>query len=497
MRKNIVMFVSLSIMILSIVGVGLKSLAADMPDTTDITLHKLQYTGKNQDGIIVNDGNILTELPEGFEPYNPVDNGEVKFTLVDVTEYVDIKGVDTVQSELISLSPKDYDTWISTNGSVVETKSVDSLGTVKFEGVNSNLTAEGKYRYYIVFETEYPSSVVKPSQPVLVQLPMTNDSGNGYLENVHVYPKNQLGDRPDVEKNIVNSNGTVITGKPSYSIGEEVNYLVDITVPSSVEEYVAFDYTDQGQTGLTFDNSQKIVLTGKDKDGKSIQLNEGVDYILSDITNGFKVDFIIDGKVSENVASLEDGIIYISYTMVINEDAKIDENIDNEYTLGWQNNPNSNREEEKGTKPVYTGGAKFIKEDGKTNEFLEGAEFVVRNSEGNYYGGVQNGVTVWGDITDAEKFTSDVNGDFEIKGLAYGIYYLEEITSPEGYALTTKPIEFEVSDGTYSTNVIHVKNYKKTLLPQTGSIELVSLFISGIVLVFLGGLYYKKRLRNR
>ena len=60
-------------------------------------------------------------------------------------------------------------------------------------------------------------------------------------------------------------------------------------------------------------------------------------------------------------------------------------------------------------------------------EGLAGAEFVIYNSDGLY---LQEDYS-WGDEFSAWTFVSDGDGYFEIKGLAYGNYYLKETKAPE------------------------------------------------------------------
>lgn len=89
--------------------------------------------------------------------------------------------------------------------------------------------------------------------------------------------------------------------------------------------------------------------------------------------------------------------------------------------------------------------------------------------------------------------TSNSKGQFEIQGLAYGKYELEETVSPTGYAKRNN-IPFEVKNGSYESgdikydtsankeNALRVEN-KKVTIPQTGGIGTLIFAIAGLALM--------------
>lgn len=101
----------------------------------------------------------------------------------------------------------------------------------------------------------------------------------------------------------------------------------------------------------------------------------------------------------------------------------------------------------------------------------------------------------------AYKLVSDEEGRFEITGLSEGKYELVEVKAPEGYALNSNPVPFEVKDGTYkadtSEKAIHYNkdakaddpkdalrvDNKKLTIPQTGGIGTVIFTVVGIALM--------------
>ncbi|WP_148465100.1 pilin N-terminal domain-containing protein [Peptoniphilus harei] len=125
----------------------------------------------------------------------------------------------------------------------------------------------------------------------------------------------------------------------------------------------------------------------------------------------------------------------------------------------------------------------------------------------------------WGEKTDANVvvLTSDTEGRFEITGLAYGSYKLEEKTPPAGFAKLSGDVDFTVGKGSYDGKNAegngpadkHIqynkantdKNYgqrvvnKKVSIPQTGGMGTVLFTVVGISLM-AGAVIAMKRNRE-
>ncbi|MDU6743481.1 pilin N-terminal domain-containing protein [Peptoniphilus harei] len=111
------------------------------------------------------------------------------------------------------------------------------------------------------------------------------------------------------------------------------------------------------------------------------------------------------------------------------------------------------------------------------------------------------------------KLVSDGQGKFEITGLAYGTYYLQETKAPKGYALNEARYEFKIAKGSYKATEGGVTyesddpvsdttvggaqriDNKKVTIPQTGGIGTVLFTIVGISLM-AGAVVAMKRNRE-
>lgn len=213
---------------------------------------------------------------------------------------------------------------------------------------------------------------------------------------------------------------------------------------------------------------------------------------------------------------------------------------------------------------VVLGGKKFVKTNQEGTERLAGAEFYVKNAEGKYLVADQKdsakvtdakkaldeavekynnlsakdqagdeGTRLKNEINEAQEaynkafkenavaykwedkadnavvLVSDAEGKFEITGLEYGTYKLEEKTAPKGYAKLTGEIEFKVEKGSYAgtaeefkyevkleegetqTYGLQIKN-KKVIIPQTGGIGSLIFVVIGIALMSFAFIAYRK-----
>jgi fimbrial isopeptide formation D2 family protein len=269
------------------------------------------------------------------------------------------------------------------------------------------------------------------------------------------------------------------------------------------EPYGVFQGSDTADEGLTWVRSESD-FQAVEPDGTV--LKEGTDYTLTDKDNGrgYDIQFIReDGKVSDTVAKYQGQEITLTYKMVVDNDAIIDKALYNTFDLAYQNHPTNIGHQHVRhiihKVPVYTYGAKFVKKStglfgtGVADTKLQGAQYVVQNSDGKYFNGFADGAdddstaeAQWVDkLSDVKEgvLTSGEDGSFEIKGLHTGDYVLHEIKAPKDYQRNTKDLKFRVEKGTYTNTVYTARDDAKTILPVTGSNERTALAVAAVTFV--------------
>ncbi|MDV4500182.1 SpaA isopeptide-forming pilin-related protein [Enterococcus faecium] len=388
-------------------------------------------------------------------------------------------------------------------------------------------------KYYFV---EVPSDVVVGSdqEPTADQYLLGADARND-AHNKLTFEITNDGVTSDLKASYVNYKAPVIdkivtngTGEEhSFQVGDAVNYQGTIHVPTDIaggtdgitvngvksetSPYSVFKWGDSAGKGLSY-VAEKADIKVTNNDG-SVVLKENTDYKIENSDSGFVIDFIVNnGQVSDTVANLHGQDLKMTYSMFVNDSAEIANPLTNSVDFVYNNDPFSQEEHHEKTKAdVVTYGAKFLKVDsglfgtGIKSTPLEGAEFVAKNTNGKYYGGIndtdKDGVkeAIWvDDIAKASILKSDKDGNFEITGLAEGNYALEEIKAPENYQKLTKEVAFTVNKDSYrDENRITIKNNQKASVPLTGSNGFSSYVLLACLLVGCASLtavfYFKKK----
>lgn len=355
--------------------------------------------------------------------------------------------------------------------------------------------------------------------------------------NVPITPK---AEKPSVKKevfdNFDNQDGTS-TGdfgsSADHAINEKFQFKLTATLPASTDH--AYDYYDTYAVcfkdtlseGITYDGLDSVVIE-----------SNGTPY---DITNdSSKYDIDISNLKSQNsfvvkihdvkncVANLNDGAtITVTYTAHLNDKAYVNiaggstSNINKVY-LTYSNNPKD--ESSIGKTPesevrVYTyqlNNTKYRDDDTQGNE-LEGAGFRLYSNKDcteeqevklykkdNFYYPIKDATDK---AQDAVEMFSDEHGQFNVKGLDAGTYYLRETKTPDGYSAcadkeivisATHDVNHVSLSGNLSTTIINKKAGGITL-PSTGGIGTTLFYVvgGGLMVAAIVLLVTKKRMENK
>ncbi|MDY6049683.1 MAG: SpaH/EbpB family LPXTG-anchored major pilin [Corynebacterium sp.] len=228
--------------------------AQTMPAAPDggytLTIHK--YTGDPSSTIAHNGTDVSADVTNTkapgikFDIYPIYPQGETDaIDLTDQASWVALEGATGA-----SLWPTDNNTKLD-RGDKLETITTGAEGATLGVATTTSTTATA----FLVVEPEGQSvdgSAVVPAAPFLVTLPMTNAEGDGWLTNVHVFPKNQTVTAPV----------KTITDVPTHS-GDTITYQITFTVPASAESFT-----------ITEKMPPFVTVTGTDADAITIKVGD-------------------------------------------------------------------------------------------------------------------------------------------------------------------------------------------------------------------------------
>ena len=353
--------------------------------------------------------------------------------------------------------------------------------------------------------------------------------------------------KPYVEKEVYdNQDGTNEAGFGSsadHAINEEFQFKLTATLPASPDR--AYDYYDEYAVlfndtlckGITYDRLDSVVINSNghtyDIPKDSPKYNVDVSHLESD--HSFVVS-IPDVKtcVEDPEFNLNNGAtITVTYTAHLNDNAFVNtasgstEN-KNSVRLQYSNNPRPD-DEYWGYTPNYTpesevyvytyqlNNTKYHDKAENGNE-LEGAGFRLYSNEacteeqevklykkGNFYYPIKDATDK---AQDAVEMFSDEHGQFNVKGLDAGTYYLKETTTPADFTpcsvippvtITANHTKDHVDlSGNLSTTIINKKAGGITL-PSTGGIGTTIFYVvgGGLMVAAIVLLVTKKRMENK
>lgn len=413
----------------------------------------------------------------------------------------------------------------------------DGDSTPVLQGGHTNGFKLEKAGYYLIVDTSSFSSDAN------------NDSYHAYNSfllkvnkaNYHVQITPKVV-KPTVEKKVYDNDDNSTSGdnngwgsSADHAINEEFKFRLIAKLPAS--EGRAYDYykkytvcfNDTLSEGITFDKLDTVEITNGD--GGASQVIDAANYTRTPNGSQFFKLSIDDVKTCAEGLDLNKGAtITVTYTAHLNDKAYVNtgsgstEN-KNSVRLQYSNNPRPDGEYW-GYTPNYTpesevyvytyqlNNTKYHDDDTQGNE-LEGAGFKLYSDadcknevelyqDGEFYYPIKNATG-----KEAVEMKSAANGQFNVKGLDAGTYYLKETTPPKDYnACADKKIVISATHTEYNVilsgesnlnNKIINKKAGGITLPSTGGIGTTIFYVvgGGLMVAAIVLLVTKKRMENK
>lgn len=446
-----------------------------------LTVHKFLHQAGTKVGdpsTAPADGEFTDPVEDVVFTAYPLLKGAAPGIPVDLSVPASWTGLDALVPGAACTAPAGY-----TKGAGVDLPSTSSTG------VATTLLNIG---LYMVCETAAPADIVDRALPFIVTIPLPH--GNGWVYDVHTYPKNGKG---SITKSIEDQ-------QQNTGLGSIVKFPVTAPIPTMADQWTGFAITDTLDPRLAVEGNGVASVT---LDGGA--LNPSYYDVTADPTNAQKVivKFNAAGVAWLNTAP---GNVQAGKKIVVTFQGKVvtvgNGTIPNTADL-WVNNPNldSNTKPPVPSNEVKTNwGALAVQKRAAgttgTTGTLNGAVFEVYNAVAPYptndatcTNAVQDGSAI--SVNGQTQFTSAGTGVISIPGLfvsdsvnpvinaAQRCYVLVEVAAPAGYVLPANPatpVAVKIGQTTISDNV-EILNTQQEVpqLPLTGAAGQVLLIAIG------------------
>ena len=358
------------------------------------------------------------------------------------------------------------------------------VGNAKFENVEMGT-------YLVIMENGY--MVYMPT--VVNLIPNYNNEKNEWeLKDQNIVVK---ATNISISKTITDENKM----KDNYSCKDEFTYTIKADIPTYLENSLSKEYQiiDKVDDSIII-NKESLKIYGITSSGNEESIN---DYTLNfnAKVGEFEVTTFIADFDYNKINKYDTVKIVYNASLVQNWRLAIGSKGNNSYVrLKYANNPynaNDFKVQEMPRVTVYTYQMEIESVD-KDNEknLLPGSEFSVldengevlhfkKSNDGEYY------LTRSDDEASVVNVSVNANGHLYLKGLDEGTYNIKQAKAPEGYQISRKIYQMNLSDSNLDGELdeeckLVFKNSKGYILPVTGGIGNKILICIGIILAVIG-----------
>lgn len=280
----------------------------------------------------------------------------------------------------------------------------------------------------------------------------------------------------------------------AFDIGETINFKVTIDIPHNATEYGGIAVAIYRQEVLVSFNNINLDVSTVQVSG--LTGTAGVDYNLTATGDGA----IVLDLYSSSVVNGQDVVITFngnirSTTTRIGTDLNIPIQAEfGEYLYGTSFSDTKQVDVYTFAHTIYVQG-KSIFNTANNNIDLPGANFIIGkdlNGTTVYLSYDTDGNVVWQtNISDAQTFTSNAEGNIELKGLKDGDYFAKQIKAPSGYNLPIfNTTNFTIAPHTAGNcGVTTIENWQSVDLPMTGTLMTVAV-VGGLSTLVGTALYF-------
>lgn len=388
-------------------------------------------------------------------------------------------------------------TWESdVNGQYTAVEETNADGEINLTGLKPGL--------YKVSELYVPKdSGLVIAKPFLVFVPMTNEAKDGWIKDVHAYPKNtQVKVEKKVKDQFANN-------------GEDYTYTItsDIPLTKKGETLTKYIVTDELDSKLDGANSEVTKVALGESEDSAKTLTAGADYNVENTGNAQlkKVVFTKDGL--KKLTSTSDKVFTTIKTKTNKGETVY--HVPNDAKLIVSHHPDDLHDTEVPSNEVdtYWGDLKIVKQDGNDKKKLEGATFELVQCQAEGDAWKQTPETTAETVKGDKSWTTDENGTVTIKGIHVtdyaddetkpNDYCLKETKAPKGYVKNDQLIHFDLKkEGKVDKetgvptakieNTATIDNYSdKNHLPNTGGAGFIAIVMAGLAII--GGGFFAAR----